>query len=79
MDGVPQEHTAGRDGEPPGRRPATVETVMTLPAPAARRTPRRAPVDLPVAPRGHPGCYWNWERAAWVAWAAVPQPRPSQE
>ncbi|SHN77320.1 hypothetical protein SAMN05660350_02509 [Geodermatophilus obscurus] len=52
---------------------------MTLPAPAVRRTPRQAPVDVPTTPLGHPGCYWNWERAAWVAWATVPHPRTARE
>ncbi|ADB74740.1 hypothetical protein Gobs_2052 [Geodermatophilus obscurus DSM 43160] len=32
---------------------------MTLPAPPTSRTLRRAPVDLPVAPLAHRGCYWN--------------------
>lgn len=52
---------------------------MTLPAPAVRRTAPEARLAVPVARRGHRGCYWNWERAAWVAWTSVPQPRPPQE
>ncbi len=52
---------------------------MTLSAPALRRTPRPVPDAVPALPRRHPGCYWNWERAAWVAYTALPQPRPPQE
>ncbi|MGY1761870.1 hypothetical protein ACI79G_09475 [Geodermatophilus sp. SYSU D00779] len=52
---------------------------MTRPAPAARRTPRPVREVVPVAPPGHRGCYWNWERAAWVVWTTVPQPRPPRE
>ncbi len=52
---------------------------MTLSAPALRRTPRPVPDAVPALPRRHPGCYWNWERAAWVAWTPVPHPRPPQE
>ena len=52
---------------------------MTPPVSAVHRAPRPAPVDVHVAVPGHRGCYWNWERAAWVAWAAVPQPRPSRD
>lgn len=52
---------------------------MTLPAPAVRRAARPVPVAVPVVRPGHPGCYWNWMRAAWVSWAAVPQPRLPRE
>jgi len=49
---------------------------MTPSASTVRRTARDV---VPVPPPGYPGCYWNWERAAWVAWAAVPQPRPPRD
>ena len=52
---------------------------MTLPVPAVTRTARDAQLVVRREPPGHPGCYWNWERAAWVAWIPVPEPRPPQE
>ena len=51
---------------------------MTLSAPAVRTLPRPRLV-VPVEQPGRPGCYWNWERAAWVAYTALPQPRPPQK
>jgi hypothetical protein len=72
------EHTAVRERQQPGRRPCPVEPAMTLSAPALRRTPRPVRDVVPALPRGHPGCYWNWDRAAWVAWTPVPRPRPPQ-
>jgi hypothetical protein len=52
---------------------------MTLSAPALRRTPRPLPDVVPVALPRHPGCWWNWERAAWSVWTHVPRSRPPQE
>ena len=52
---------------------------MTLPALAVPRTAHDARLLVGRERPGHPGCYWNWERAAWVAYTPVPQPRPPQE
>jgi hypothetical protein len=52
---------------------------MTLPALAVPRTAPDARLAVPAERPGHPGCYWNWERAAWVACASVPQPRPPRD
>ena len=52
---------------------------MTLPVLAVPRTASDAQVLVRRERPGHLGCYWNWERAAWVACTAVPLPRPSQE
>lgn len=46
---------------------------MTPTAPAVR--PASAVLPVPQAAPGHPGCYWNPDRAAWVAWTPVPRPR----
>ncbi|SDX42940.1 hypothetical protein SAMN05660209_00490 [Geodermatophilus africanus] len=52
---------------------------MTHSAPVLRRTPRPMRDVVRELPPGHLGCYWNWERAAWVAYTALPHPRPPHE
>jgi len=45
--------------------------------PSTRSVPVVVPVPLPAP--GHPGCYWDCERATWVRCASVPLPRPPQD
>ena len=69
MCGTVREQSAGRDLSAVARLP--VELAMTIPT--VLPVPRSRPAV--VAEQRHPGCWWSWERAAWVRWAPVPPPR----
>jgi hypothetical protein len=57
---------------------------MTSPARLATRPVPDTVLPLPArettAPvLRHRGCYWDQEQAGWVAFTALPLPRPAQE